>query len=120
MLSNLLGGESLSFQPDDVRPVSLRVALADRLGIRQHVFGDDGVTADISMRADAAKLMHAGKGSDRCMIFDRDMPGQRRRIGHDDVTAEQAIVRRYARTPSEIVIADLVYARRRLSCRDEC
>ena len=58
------------------------------------------------MHADPAKLMYAGKGPNRRMISDRHMARERRRIGQNNVIAEQAVMTDMNICHQEIVIAD--------------
>src|SRR2546423_8846044 len=66
--------------------------IADRQSKWQRVFDDHGISADVSLAADAAKLMHAGISPDVCAVFDAHVPGQGRCVGHDDVVANQTIM----------------------------
>src|SRR5205814_8132290 len=54
----------------------------------------------------AAELMHAGKGSDCRVVFNRDVARKRRRVRHDDVAAEHAVVPNMRVRHQKIVISD--------------
>src|SRR5436309_288320 len=103
---DLFGREPLTFQPNRVHAKRMRIALADGFRIRQHVFGDDTVAADITMSADAAKRVDAGKCSNRRMVVNHNVATKRGRIRHDDVTPNSAVVGDMCVHHEEVVIAD--------------
>src|SRR5712671_1657675 len=84
---NLAFGKALPFQADRIDTKCLSVSIADGFGIRQDVFRNDGVAADIPVLANPAVLVDSGISADRRMILDRHMTCQRCRIRHDDVAA---------------------------------
>src|ERR1044071_6332619 len=66
--------------------------IADRQSKRQRILNDDRITADISLFADATKLVHAGISADVRTIFNDDMSCQCRGVCHDHAISDQAIV----------------------------
>jgi hypothetical protein len=60
----------------DVQSVTLRV-IADGQSKRQRVFDNNGVTADVSLFADATKLMYTGIRADVRTILDHYMTRER-------------------------------------------
>jgi hypothetical protein len=80
------------------------IALND--GIRHRILDDNRITADESLKADPAKLMHARISTDACPISDLDMSGERRRICHDYFVSKQAVVRNVCLCHQQIIIAD--------------
>jgi len=104
--SDLFTRESFALQSDRVGTIGLRIAITHRLRVRKNVFGNDGVSTDISVSADATELMHAGIGANRRMVLNRYMAGERCRICHDDFAPQDAIVRHMCSNHEEIVIAN--------------
>src|SRR5882724_4133521 len=80
--------------------------IADRQSKWQRVFNNHGISADISLAADAAELMHAGISPDVCAVFDAHMAGQGRRVSHNDVVANQTIMGDVRLGHQEAVIAN--------------
>src|SRR5690348_13975472 len=89
----------------DVQAITLRV-IADSQSKRQRVFDDDRVAADVSLFADAAKLMNAGVSADVRAVFDNDVPRERRGVGHDDAVADETVVRDVRLGHDQAVVAD--------------
>src|SRR6266404_5391372 len=78
--------------PNFVESIALRV-VADRQRKRQSILNYHRIAADISLAADATKLMHAGISADVRAIIDDHMTGESRGVGHDYIVPEQAIMR---------------------------
>jgi hypothetical protein len=97
---------STPFHPDSVQAVTLRViSLNDRK--RRCIFYDNGISSDERFVPDATELVYAGVRSDICAVGDLDMTGERRRIRHDDLVAELAVVSYVGLRHKEVVIPDL-------------
>src|SRR6266481_4088871 len=89
---------------------------------RQSVFHYDRITADISLAAHPAELVHARVGADVRPVSDSDMTGESRGVGHDYLVAEKAIVRDVRLRHDEAVVAgfcDPAAARRAAMNRHE-
>ena len=105
-IPDLLRCETLSFQSYRVDAERLGVAVANGLGIGQHVLDNDGIAPDVSMSPDAAKLVNSGKGAYRRIIFNCDVASQRGRIGQDDVIAQDAVVSDVRRDHQKVMVSD--------------
>src|SRR6185369_17994660 len=81
--------------------------IADGQRKRQRVFDDDRVTADVSLFADATKLVHTGIRADVRAILDDYMTRERGRISHDDAVANYAVVRDVGLGHDQAIVADL-------------
>src|ERR1043166_8410986 len=91
--------------PDLVQAIATRV-IANRKSERQSIFDNDGIAADVGLTADATELMNAGIGAYVCAFFNDYMTRKRRRIGHDHVVANQAIVSNVCLGHQKAIIAD--------------
>ncbi len=105
-IADLILGKSLPLQTDRIDAEGLCVSIADGFGVWQYVFRDHRISAHIAMSPDTAELVNSGKGSDCRVILNRHMPGQSCRIGHDDVTANNAVMSDVRGNHHEIVVAD--------------
>src|SRR5690242_21362612 len=90
----------------DIQSVTLRV-IADGQRERQRVLHDDGVTADIRLFANAAKLVDARIRADVRAIFDHDVSGECRGVGHDHAVANQTVVCNVRLGHDQTIVADL-------------
>ena len=102
---DLPGCKTFSLQADRVHPKRLSVSFADCPGIGQDILRDNAVAADITVRPNAAELVHAGKSADCRVVLNGDMAGECRSIRQDDVIAKMAIVSNMHIHHQEVVIS---------------
>ena len=96
---------SATLQTDAVQTVTFRViSLNDRE--RRSILHHDGISANEGFKPDPAKLMHARVSADARTVGDLNVPGKRRRVCHDDIASELAVVSDVGLRHEEIVAAD--------------
>src|SRR5919201_5955820 len=91
-LANPLFAKAAPLQSNRVETVGRGVSRCDRLGKWQYILGKNTAATNVGMCADAHVLMHWAKRADRRPVFHDYMPGERGRVGHDDVIADHAIM----------------------------
>ena len=85
--------DASSLQSDGIHPESVRVAFGGSLRKWQHILRDRRSSADIGVCANSYELVHRTEGPHHGPILHRDMPPKSRSIGHDDMVANDAIMR---------------------------
>src|ERR1700691_814048 len=103
---NLLAREAATLQPDDVETRQTR-AIAPHRAIGDDVALDPGDAADHGMAADAHELVHRAQAAEHGVILDADMAGQGRVVGHDDVIADDAVMRHMRADHEQTPVAHL-------------
>src|SRR6266496_2674273 len=104
-LGNRFARIATTSHTDFVKPVAASM-ISNRECERQGVLNNDRISANISLAANAAELVHARVGADICAVFDNNMASERRRIRHDHVVAESAVMRHMRLRHQEAVIAE--------------
>ena len=74
--------------------------------VRWNIQSDAGHAADEGMGANPTELVDRREASDDGMIFDRDMPSQRCRIGEDDLVSDLTIMGHMGIGHEEVPMAD--------------
>ena len=98
-------------QADGVHAAHLGRATG-RAHVGRRVLNETRGTPHDAVRADAHELMHAGYPPHHRPIFNLDVARQGRQAGHDDVVAENAVVRDVGLRHDEIVRSDFSTAAR--------
>ena len=83
----------MSLQADRIEAIQMRTISTGRERKRRDILTDRTTPSDHDIVSDAHKLKHTGQPPDDGMISDRDMSGQARCVGHNNMVAEPAIVR---------------------------
>src|SRR5262249_12921549 len=84
--------EATTFQADRVQAVRTRLAGGGYFSERQHVLRDHSSAADVGMRADAHKLMHAAQRADHGPLFDRYVAGHSSAVDQHGAVSHHGIV----------------------------
>src|ERR1700682_5363824 len=84
--------ESAPFQSNSVQAVGTSVPRTDHGGERQNVFGAHGVSADVGVRAHAAKLVDRTESADYRPLFHGNVSGQRGGVDQHGMVAHKTIV----------------------------
>ena len=109
-LANAFLGEAAPLQSDGIQPIGMRATLGRGFGKRQHIARNGCAAADKSIFSDAHKVMHRAQRSHRRPVFYYHVPSERRRVGHDYVIADLAIVRNVRIGHDQVVAAHASHA----------
>ena len=98
--------ESAALEADGVDAKGGHFATGGGLGEGQHVLRDDGASADVSVRADAAELMHGAKRAEHGVLFNGHVSGERGGVDQHGVVGYLAVMPDVGISHDEAVIAD--------------
>src|SRR5579859_767732 len=92
-LPNPLFSKPPPLQPHRIQSISMRPALGRSLRKRQHIPSNRRPPANKSVRPNPHKMMHRTQSPHRGPVSHRDMPAQSRRVRHNNVAPNLAIMR---------------------------
>src|ERR671913_859813 len=90
---NTISRKAVPAQPDGIQSIHARTIPTGRPHERRQILAKRATAPHHGIGTDADELMNARQTANDGMIADRDMSGQTRRVGENEMVAQMAVMR---------------------------